>query len=95
MSKQLALLGLPISGTGTISASQNSRLELGGAVGSGQTLQFVGGVNANASVQIDQPALSMAMIGGFVTGNMLTLANTVATSVNYVVGGAGAGTLQP
>jgi len=83
-----------IGGTGTISVSVNTGLELGNAVGRGQTLQFVGGGNANASVQIDQPSLSAARIGGFVPGDTLTLANTASTSVGYVATGAGSGTLQ-
>lgn len=93
-SGQLAVLGPAIGGTGTLSVSVYSGLELGGAVGSGQTLPFVGGVGADASVQIDQPSLFAGTIGGFVSGDMLTLAITAATSVSYVASGVGLGTLQ-
>ena len=91
---QLATLGTAIGGTGTISVSLDAGLEFGGAVGGGQTLRFVGETNAASSVQIDQPSGFSATIGGFVTGDTLTLKNTVATSMTYVASGVASGTLQ-
>lgn len=91
---QLAVFGPAIGGTGTISVSVNTAIELGGAVLSGQTLAFVGGVGANASVRIDQPNLFSGGISGFVSGDMLALGTTTATSVSYIPSGARSGMLQ-
>ncbi len=92
--QQVGLLEQVTGVAGTITVSTHAGLELGQAVASGQTLEFVGGVNAGASVQIDQPSGFAATIGGFVTGNTLTLANTAFTSTNFVATGAGSGVLQ-
>lgn len=91
---QVAVLGTAIDGSGTITVSANAGVEFGGAVASGQRLQFTGGLNAATSVRIDQASVFAGTIGGFVAGDTLTLANVTATSSGYVPTAAGSGTLQ-
>lgn len=91
---QVAVLGTTVGGSGTITVSANAGVEFGGAVASGQRLQFTGGPNAGTSVRIDQASVFAATIGGLVAGDTLTLANVTATSSGYVPATAGSGTLQ-
>ncbi len=94
LNTQVVVLGITVDGSGTITVSANAGVEFGGAVASGQRLQFTGGINAGTSVRIDQASVFAGTIGGFVAGDTLTLANVTATSSVYVPATAGSGTLQ-
>ena len=91
---QKAIIGPSLTGSGTTDVSLDANLELGGAIGPGQTLAFVGGSNADATVQIDSATLFAGTITGFVTGDTLILPNFGNATATYQSTGPSSGTLQ-
>ena len=86
---QINKLGLPVTGTGSISVSLNDHLAFGSAVSGGQTVLFTGGANAGTTVEIDQVTLFAGSISGFVAGDTLALAGLNADSTSYQPSGNG------
>jgi hypothetical protein len=86
---QINKLGLPVTGTGSISVSLNDHLAFGSVVSGGQTVLFTGGANAGTTVEIDQLKLFAGSISGFVAGDTLALAGLNADSTSYQPSGTG------
>jgi fibronectin-binding autotransporter adhesin len=73
----LSLAGA-ITGTGTLQIETGCVLELNGAVGAGQTVNFTA---AGETLRLDQNQLFAGHVANFVSGDVIDIANTQVTNV--------------
>lgn len=91
---QYSVLNDALTGTGTVALGRNARIEIGAAVGSGQTLLLNDGTSGNEVVQLDQVGTFAGRINGFSSSDLISVTNTTYTNASYTSTGANSGTLS-
>lgn len=91
---QVPVFNDAIAGTGTIALGTNARLQLSGAVSTGQTIVMNDGATGKETLQLDQIGTFGATINGFSASDLISVTNVPYTNFVYSSTGANSGTLS-